>query len=139
MSCKGFTLLIAVTMIFSAYSAPVHRVKQPPAAVLAPPRSDEVLPFRRVEINGWSGEVKADNLRRRAAFASTWSDHAASFDKTFMLSLSLPKDMTACVELPAAQESTGVFSGDHQVAARRNDSRWILKEPICGEVMLEVR
>ncbi len=48
-------------------------------AVLTPAEWGVVLPFRWVEIEGWSGELRADQIQRRAAFASTWNDHAASF------------------------------------------------------------
>ena len=50
-----------------------------PDAVLTPPEWGVVLPFRWVEIEGWSGELRPDQLRRRAAFASTWDDQAANF------------------------------------------------------------
>ena len=48
-------------------------------AVQIPPEWGVVLPFRWVEIEGWSGELRPEQLRRRAAFASTWDDQAASF------------------------------------------------------------
>jgi len=60
-------------------------------------------------------------------------------NKTFTISLELPKKMTARVELPAAEKTTGVFSGDRQVAARRTDTRWILDAPVSGKVTYEVR
>ena len=60
-------------------------------------------------------------------------------DKSFRLSLALPKGMTARVELPATAKSTGVFSGDRRVAAKQKNSRWILDEPASGKVTLEVR
>ena len=60
-------------------------------------------------------------------------------DKTFTLSLALPKEMTARVKLPATENSIGVFSGDRQVTARRVDSYWILDEPVAGKVSFEVR
>ena len=50
-----------------------------PDAVLLPPEWGVVLPFRWVEIEGWSGELRPEQLRRRAAFARTWDDQAASF------------------------------------------------------------
>jgi hypothetical protein len=50
-----------------------------PQAVLTPPEWGVVLPFRWVEIEGWPGELHPENLRRRAAFASTWNDDAAAF------------------------------------------------------------
>ena len=59
--------------------------------------------------------------------------------QSFTLSLTLPKDMTARVELPATEKSTGVFAGARQVAAQKKNSRWILDEPVSGKVTLEVR
>lgn len=50
-----------------------------PAAVLTPPEWGVVLPFRWVELEGWPGELRPDQIRRRAAFASAWDDDAASF------------------------------------------------------------
>jgi len=58
---------------------PNARNTKQPAAVLTPPELGAVLPFRWVEIAGWPGELKPENLRRRAAFASTWNDSAAAF------------------------------------------------------------
>ena len=50
-----------------------------PAAVLTPPAWGVVLPFRWVEIHGWPGELRPEQIQRRAAFASNWDDHAAAF------------------------------------------------------------
>lgn len=50
-----------------------------PPAVLTPAAWGVVLPFRWVEIEGWSGELRPEHLRRQAAFASTWDDQAAAF------------------------------------------------------------
>jgi len=52
--------------------------KHPPA-VRTPPEWGVVLPFRWVEIEGWPGELRATHIHRRAAFAATWDDDAASF------------------------------------------------------------
>jgi alpha-L-rhamnosidase len=60
-------------------------------------------------------------------------------NRTFTLSLTLPSGMTARVELPSAKTSTGVFSNGHLVAAQRRDMRWILDEPVSGQVTFEVR
>ena len=38
-----------------------------------------VMPFRWVEIEGWPGELRADEVRRRAGFDSSWVDDAATF------------------------------------------------------------
>jgi hypothetical protein len=53
-----------------------------PAAVLTPPDWGVVLPFRWVEIEGWPGTLTAEQVRRRAAFASDWNDQAAAFDSS---------------------------------------------------------
>jgi hypothetical protein len=56
-----------------------ERNTRQPAAILTPPEWGVVTPFRWVEIEGWPGELHADQLRRQAAFAATWDDQAASF------------------------------------------------------------
>lgn len=50
-----------------------------PPAVLTPAALGTLTPFRWVEIEGWPGELRADEVHRRAAFDSTWSDDAATF------------------------------------------------------------
>ncbi len=50
-----------------------------PPAVLTPADWGVVLPFRWVEIEGWSGELRPAHLRRQSAFATTWDDAAAAF------------------------------------------------------------
>lgn len=50
-----------------------------PAAVLTPAAWGVVLPFRWVELEGWPGELRPEHLRRQAAYAATWDDHAAAF------------------------------------------------------------
>ncbi len=50
-----------------------------PAAVLTPPDWGVVLPFRWIEIEGWPGKLRPDQVRRRAAFASHWDDAASAF------------------------------------------------------------
>ena len=51
-----------------------------PPAVLTPPEWGVLIPFRWIEIGGWDGELRPDQIRRRAAFDATWDDHAASFE-----------------------------------------------------------
>lgn len=48
-------------------------------AVLTPAEWGVVLPFRWVEIEGWPGKLRPEQITRRAAFATTWDDDAASF------------------------------------------------------------
>ncbi len=50
-----------------------------PPAVLTPREWGVVLPFRWVEIEGWKGTLRPEDVRRRAAFDATWDDHAARF------------------------------------------------------------
>jgi len=59
--------------------------------------------------------------------------------KTFTFSLTLPAGMSAQVELPATEKSSGVFAGKRPVAAQRKDARWVLDELLSGKVLLEVR
>lgn len=50
-----------------------------PPAVLTPADWGVIFPFRWVEIEGWPGTLRPDQIQRRAAFASTWDDNAADF------------------------------------------------------------
>ena len=50
-----------------------------PSAVLTPAAWGVVLPFRWVEIEGWTGELRPEHLRRQSSFASTWDESAAAF------------------------------------------------------------
>ena len=51
-----------------------------PPAILTPPEWGVVLPFRWVEVEGWPGELKPEQIVRQAAFSSTWDDDAADFE-----------------------------------------------------------
>jgi hypothetical protein len=53
-----------------------------PPAILTPREWGVVLPFRWIEIEGWPGELKPNQVLRRAAFAETWDDDAASFESS---------------------------------------------------------
>jgi alpha-L-rhamnosidase len=53
-----------------------------PPAVLTSPEWGVVLPFRWVEIEGWPGELRPNNIVRKSAFASTWDDQAAAFESS---------------------------------------------------------
>ncbi|TWU34348.1 family 78 glycoside hydrolase catalytic domain [Novipirellula artificiosorum] len=72
----------------SIVAAPVHprnieqtgsKGSHPPAA-LTPESWQPVMPFRWVEIEGWPGELKAEDITRRAAFAKRWNEDASSFE-----------------------------------------------------------
>jgi alpha-L-rhamnosidase len=60
--------------------APDGRNTMQPAAVLTPPEWGVVLPFRWVEIENWPGEMRPEQIRRRAAFASDWDELASAFE-----------------------------------------------------------
>jgi alpha-L-rhamnosidase len=61
-----------------APAADERNTKQP-AAVLTPLEFGVLLPFRWAEIEGWSGELRPENIKRRASFDSGWKDDAAAF------------------------------------------------------------
>jgi hypothetical protein len=60
-------------------------------------------------------------------------------EASFSLTLQLPTDVSARVELPARENSQGVFVENRRVTARREGGRWILAEPVRGNLTLEVR
>lgn len=51
-------------------------------AVLTPQEWGVVLPFRWVEVEGWPGALKPEQIVRQAAYASSWDDDAASFESS---------------------------------------------------------
>ncbi len=53
--------------------------KHPPA-VLTPADWGVVTPFRWVEVDGWPGELKPEQIVRHAAFSKSWDDNAAAFE-----------------------------------------------------------
>ncbi len=53
--------------------------KTHPPAILTPPEWGVVLPFRWVEIEGWSGTLHPEQIVRQAAFSKGWNDEAAAF------------------------------------------------------------
>jgi alpha-L-rhamnosidase len=60
-------------------------------------------------------------------------------DTNFKLSLQLPANVSARLELPAPANSTGVWVNDKSVAARREGPRWIVSELVRGKVTVAVR
>jgi len=83
------TVRYAVTRVSLAGSPPVVAAPPPdarntrqPAAVLTPPEWGVVMPFRWVEIEGWTGELRPEHLSRQAASASEWDDGAAAFSSS---------------------------------------------------------
>lgn len=53
-----------------------------PPAILTPAEWGVVLPFRWVEIEGWGGDIKPEEIVRQTAYASTWDDDAAFFESS---------------------------------------------------------
>lgn len=49
-------------------------------AVLTPKEWGVILPFRWVEIEGWSGDLSPEQIKRRAVYSSSWDDQAAAFE-----------------------------------------------------------
>jgi alpha-L-rhamnosidase len=60
-------------------------------------------------------------------------------DTAFKLSLTLPPNMTARVQLPAVGNSTGVFISGQPVEARRSGGWWMLEKDVSGTSVIEVR
>jgi hypothetical protein len=59
--------------------------------------------------------------------------------KKFSLMLALPTGMTAKVELPAQEGSSGVWVDGSEVKTHREGQRWSLEKDLSGRVKIEVR
>ncbi len=70
----------------------------------------------------------------RGPIAIDWKNEAA-----FSLSLSLPAEMSARVELPAADGTTGVVVDGKSVNATKIAGRWILADRVSGSVIIEAK
>jgi hypothetical protein len=57
----------------------------------------------------------------------------------FTLSLTLPKNMPAKVNLPARGTATQVFVNGVAVDAKRLNDRWALTKPVTGKVLIELK
>lgn len=60
-------------------------------------------------------------------------------EDVFRLSITLPEGMTAKLELPSAQDSSGVVANGTPIAATRQGDRWIVTEPVNGSLTLVVQ
>ena len=101
-----------------APAADARNTKQP-KAVLTPPEFGVVLPFRWVEIEGWPGELHPENLRRHAAFASSWNDNAAAFHSSDEL---LNRIWELCRYSIKATTFAGIYvDGDRERTAYEGD------------------
>ncbi|GAA5510981.1 hypothetical protein Rcae01_06493 [Novipirellula caenicola] len=59
--------------------------------------------------------------------------------ETFTMSLSLPEGMTAKIDLPAADGTTGVYVDGEKVAAKQVGDRWLVEKEVRGEIEVEVQ
>ena len=59
-------------------------------------------------------------------------------DGKFSLSLTLPPGVKAKLELPAGENSQGIFNGSQPVPAHREGARWICEQDFSGTVSVEV-
>ncbi|WP_235033274.1 family 78 glycoside hydrolase catalytic domain [Rubripirellula obstinata] len=60
-------------------------------------------------------------------------------DATFTLAVELPEGVSANIDLPAGEGTSGVFAGGEQVAATQKGDRWVVTNPVSGKVSLEVK
>ncbi|QDT07339.1 Bacterial alpha-L-rhamnosidase [Rubripirellula lacrimiformis] len=60
-------------------------------------------------------------------------------DSNFAMSLALPDGMSASVELPATDQSNGVWVNGKSIDATQSGNRWVLKDMVRGTVTVEVR
>ena len=89
-------------------------------AVLTPAPWGVLIPFRWVEVEGWPAELRADQIRRRAAFDSTWVDDAATFHSSDPM---LDKVWDLCHYSVKATTFAGVFvDGDRERLAYEADA-----------------
>ena len=89
-------------------------------AVLTPASWGVLIPFRWVEVEGWPTELHADQIRRRAAFDSTWVDDAATFHSSDPM---LDKVWDLCHYSIKATTFAGIFvDGDRERLAYEADA-----------------
>jgi alpha-L-rhamnosidase len=89
-------------------------------AVLSPAAWGVLTPFRWVEVEGWPVELHADQIRRRAAFDSTWVDDAGTFRSSDPM---LDKVWDLCHYSIKATTFAGIFvDGDRERLAYEADA-----------------
>jgi alpha-L-rhamnosidase len=99
---------------------PVNARNVTPPAVLTPAQWGVLTPFRWVEVAGWPAELNADQIRRRAAFDSTWVDDAATFHSSDPM---LDKVWDLCHYSIKATTFAGIFvDGDRERLAYEADA-----------------
>lgn len=70
----------------------------------------------------------------RGAILIDWKN-----ESTFKLSLTLPEGVSAQVDLPATEGSSGVWADGEQLSATKVGQRWIATDEVTGSVSLEVK
>ena len=60
-------------------------------------------------------------------------------DSKFVMTLTLPDDMSAIIDVPSVEGSSGVLLDGKPVAAGKKQNRWVLDEPVRGSVEIEVK
>lgn len=99
---------------------PVNARNTKAPAVLTPKSWGVLTPFRWVEVEGWPTELNADQIRRRAAFDSTWVDDAATFHSSDPM---LDKIWDLCHYSIKATTFAGIFvDGDRERLAYEADA-----------------
>jgi hypothetical protein len=99
---------------------PINVRNTTPPAVLTPAQWGVLTPFRWVEVEGWPAELDADQIRRRAAFDSTWIDDAATFHSSDPM---LDKVWDLCHYSIKATTFAGIFvDGDRERLAYEADA-----------------
>jgi len=127
---------------------PDGRNTKQPAAVLTPPEWGVVIPFRWVEIEGWTGELTPKQIVRRSAFATTWDDTGASFKSSDemlnriweLCRYSIKATTFAGVYVDGDREripyeadayinQLGHYGTDHDLQMARDTYDWLMKKP----------
>jgi alpha-L-rhamnosidase len=99
---------------------PVNVRNTTPPAVLTQASWGVLTPFRWVEVEGWPTELRADQIRRRAAFDRTWVDDAATFHSSDPM---LDKVWDLCHYSIKATTFAGIFvDGDRERLAYEADA-----------------
>jgi alpha-L-rhamnosidase len=93
-----------VATVIIAPPVDAHHMKAP--AVLTSPSWGVLTPFRWVEVEGWPTKLRADQIRRRTAFDSTWVDNAATFHSSDLM---LNKVWDLCHYSIKATTFAGIF------------------------------
>jgi hypothetical protein len=93
--------------------------------------------WRRALIRPHPGQLKSAEGKiptPHGPILASWKN-----DATFKLSLSLPRQVSACVELPAKADSKGVFINGKPVSAHRVGTYWRLDKNCFGDIVIEVK